>query len=771
PPYLPFSWMGNLDGWGGPLSENWIQEHEELQKRILKRERELGMNPVLQGFTGHIPAKFAETYNDSVVSPLHWQEWETVMLEPSSPEFNEMAKIYMEEQTKLFGVSQYYASDSYNEMLPASGDEEYLKKASQSILKGITFSNPNAKWILQGWTFDYKKEFWSQNRIKAFLEDIPNKNILILDLFCEKNEVWRQTDAFYGKPWLWCNIQSFGGNTDLHGSLNTINTKFESVLTSDSKGELSGIGFVNEAFEGNPIVYEYLTELPWHSDPVNVNEWTQTYVKSRYGLDNYHAQKAWELLLESVYNDSVDYKTFMSAVQSPRLYFKKGFPFDYKILVEAYQELILAGDSLKSVETYTYDLTSVGMQVLACESQIQHEKLINAYHSEEIDKLRMESEKMLEIINDMDKLAASHPKFLLGNWLEDAKRWGRTNDESELYEWNARRFITLWGTTGSLRDYSNRMWAGMLSNFYQPRWKMFTDSLVFSLKNQLPFNYKKVNQSIIDWELDWANSKKEFSTLPTGDFYGISDYLWKKYNFEKYLWPDIEGITDKIFIGKTHVVLKGLPDSEIRYTIDGSVPGKNSKLFKKHIVLRETTLLRIKEYDINGNESPEYQAQYTKVDPIPNTKIKGAEPGLEYQYFELSEEIFSVREMETLEPIKSGKINDIVFPHEEEALPEKFALIYEGYIKISKTDIYSFLLISNDGSRLFIDDNLIVNNDGQHGALTVEGAVALKKGYHKLRLLYFQTGGGKALNLRWKRSGIKEEKVPKKVLFHNNLLK
>ncbi|MEP7325748.1 MAG: alpha-N-acetylglucosaminidase TIM-barrel domain-containing protein, partial [Gemmatimonadota bacterium] len=53
PAYLPWGWMGNIDGLGGPLPGSWIDSHVELERRILARERELGMTPVLQGFTGH----------------------------------------------------------------------------------------------------------------------------------------------------------------------------------------------------------------------------------------------------------------------------------------------------------------------------------------------------------------------------------------------------------------------------------------------------------------------------------------------------------------------------------------------------------------------------------------------------------------------------------------------------------------------------------------------------------------------------------------------
>lgn len=62
PAYLPWSWMGNIDGLGGPLPKSWIEKHKLLEQKILKRERELGMTPILQAFTGHVPESITEIY-------------------------------------------------------------------------------------------------------------------------------------------------------------------------------------------------------------------------------------------------------------------------------------------------------------------------------------------------------------------------------------------------------------------------------------------------------------------------------------------------------------------------------------------------------------------------------------------------------------------------------------------------------------------------------------------------------------------------------------
>ena len=97
-------------------------------------------------------------------------------------------------------------------------------------------------------------------------------------------------------------------------------------------------------------------------------------------------------------------------------------------------------------------------------------------------------------------------------------------------------------------------------------------------------------------------------------------------------------------------------------------------------------------------------------------------------------------------------------------LPEQFGLIYTGYVTVPEEDVYSFSVSSNDGSRLSVADKLIVDNDGLHGAYEKEGEIALKKGLHKIELLYFQAGGGKALNVFIKNSKTEKVEISKSIL-------
>jgi alpha-N-acetylglucosaminidase len=534
PPYLPFGWMGCLDGWGGPLPESWIDRHYDLQKKILARERELGMTPVLQGFTGHVPPAVVKQFPASNFQKINWIEWETHVLDPVDPLFCKIGNIFIEEQTKLYGTDHLYAADTFIEMVPPSGDPAYLEKMAKSILQGMTAVDSNAVWILQGWAFSANRNFWTPARLEIFLSAVPNEHIILLDLFCELNEMWTDTKAFYGKPWLWCNVQTFGANVDMHGPLNRINQRLQTARTSPERGHLTGIGYVNEGFEGNPVIYEFLTEMAWHQESVDLNVWLDSYVQGRYGIKDESARSAWQKLYQSVYSDSLDYGIYLSVCRYPRIKFRSPPTYDTKKLIEAWKLLLTCADKLEAIDTYSYDLVSVGVQVLANYSTHLHQKLIKTFNSKDRRQFDHLSELFLQLLYDLDELAGTRKEFLLGRWLENAKRWGDNDREKSRLEWNARRILTLWGSGTNLRDYSRRIWSGLIADFYLPRWQWFIKELKNSLDNKKPFNENVTNLNILKWENDWTNKRNLFPVKPKGDYLKISRKMWNKY--EKLLY-------------------------------------------------------------------------------------------------------------------------------------------------------------------------------------------------------------------------------------------
>ena len=526
PPYLPFGWMGCLDGWGGPLPQSWIDRHEELQKRILARQRQLGMTPVLQGFTGHVPAAVATRFPDAKLHNIHWIEWETHLLDPLDPLFAKVSKLFMREQTKRFGTDHLYAADTFIEMTPPSGELDYLANLSRAIYDGMAKTDPQAVWVLQGWTFMNQRSFWTQPRFKAFLDAIDDDRMLVLDLFCESTPMWSSTDSFCGKPWVWCNVQNFGNTVFLGGRLDRNNAGLIAARQDSKAGKLVGLGFVNEGLDYNPVVYDQMFDMAWRNEQVDLNQWVKAYAHHRYGHANTDAEAAWLTLQSDIYTS---HGSQGIALRIPSLNPAGGSSYDNVRLAEAWRRLLEAADTLGQADTYRYDLVNVARQVLSNHANSLQRKIVEAHRSGNAKEFSAASEKFLQLIRDLDELLATRAEFLLGRWLEDAKRWGTTDAERAKFEWNARRVLTLWGTGVAIRDYARKEWSGMLSGFYLHRWEWYLRQLGEALDDERPFDSKAFSEKLWEWERDWADGTETYPTAPQGDSVAVARKLWAKY--------------------------------------------------------------------------------------------------------------------------------------------------------------------------------------------------------------------------------------------------
>jgi len=109
-----------------------------------------------------------------------------------------------------------------------------------------------------------------------------------------------------------------------------------------------------------------------------------------------------------------------------------------------------------------------------------------------------------------------------------------------------------------------------------------------------------------------------------------------------------------------------------------------------------------------------------------------------------------------------------IFRQAEQQLNNQFSVEWKGYIQIPTTDDYTFTTNSDDGSWIFIDDKLVVDNGGAHGLQEVQGTIYLTKGLHKIRIRYFQIGGYARLNIFWVKGADPKAPLTSDVLFPPN---
>lgn len=525
--YLPFGWMGCLDGWGGPLPANWCEQHEQLGRAILARERALGMTPVLQGFTGHIPAGLLVKHPAARVHTIRWHEWTTYLLDPLDPLFATLAAVYAEEQERSFGTDHLYAADTFIEMTPPSGELDYLATLGRAIYGGMQARDPDAVWVLQGWAFMDKREFWTQPRIEAFLGGVPDDRVLVLDLHCEDRPMWNQTRAFAGKPWLWCNVQNFGRNTQLTAALGANNEGLMAARRDPGRGRLAGIGMVNEGLCYNPIAYDFFFEQGWRDEAVDLQDWGRRFVRRRYGRLEPAAVRAWDLLIPAVYTRFQPERSehlrrpseSVPAVATPR----------DGTLERAWDHLLQAGDELGALDTYAFDLVNLGRQALSNRATLIKCALQKALAAGQAARFDALGRAMIDVLSDLDELVGTREEFLLGRWLADARRWGATDAEKDHLELGARRQLTIWGHTDILRDYARKEWAGLLKNFYVTRWRQYVAAGRAALASGRPFDPVAFERVLLDWERQWIAAHEPHETAPRGDAVAISRRLIARY--------------------------------------------------------------------------------------------------------------------------------------------------------------------------------------------------------------------------------------------------
>ncbi|SDF57465.1 alpha-N-acetylglucosaminidase [Chitinophaga filiformis] len=538
PAYFAWFWMGNLDGWGGPLPLSWMKSHHDLQVKILQRERALGMKPVLPAFTGHVPAAFKKKFPAAKLITTNWKNGfaDTQILDAADPLFAILGKKFLEKQTQLFGTDHLYSADTFNENEPPSDDPAFLSGLSARVYEGMKQADTDAVWVMQGWLFYSDRKFWKAPQVEALLKAVPNDKMILLDLAAEIEPIWKRTDAFYGKPWIWNMLNNFGGNVNLFGRIEGAASGPALALNDTSSGNMAGIGLTMEAIEQNPVLYELMMEHTWQSQPIQLDNWLYKYIRNRYRSENPDLLKAWDILKHTVYNGQAirdgaesiitGRPTFDSAAEWTRT--RLNYP--PKELLPAWDLFIKAAAAGVNTDGFRYDLVDISRQVLANYALPLQQRWVRAFREKDSAAFLLYSRRYLTLISDMDTLLATRRDFMLGPWIATARSWGNNTAEKALYERNARDLITLWGDANSpLHEYANRQWSGLLNDFYKPRWAQFFDMLQHSLQTGAIPDLPAFDKQIRSWEWQWVNRQKAFPVTAQGNSIQTARRLYNKY--------------------------------------------------------------------------------------------------------------------------------------------------------------------------------------------------------------------------------------------------
>jgi alpha-N-acetylglucosaminidase len=256
-------------------------------------------------------------------------------------------------------------------------------------------------------------------------------------------------------------LHDFGGTLGMFGSSSIVNES--PIEARNAEGStMIGTGVTPEGINQNYVIYELMTEAAWRQTPANLTEWFEDYATRRYGLPDENAKKAWRILQKSIY----DYQGLnkirgkYAITKSPSLKISIWTWYSTNDLIEAWNSLMEASDSLSQSSAYLHDLVDLSRQVFQVTGDLYYTTIVKAYLEKDIATFQGYSTVFLKIFPELEQILSTHEDFLLGPWIESAKRAANSSDEEKQFEYNARNQITLWGPRGEIMDYANKQWSG-----------------------------------------------------------------------------------------------------------------------------------------------------------------------------------------------------------------------------------------------------------------------------------------------------------------------
>lgn len=148
--------------------------------------------------------------------------------------------------------------------------------------------------------------------------------------------------------------------------------------------------------------------------------------------------------------------------------------------------------------------------------------------------------------------------------------------------------------------------------------------------------------------------------------------------------------------------------------------------------------------------------------------------GVQVSYYALTNPT-QLPNFDTLTPFKTEIVANINYASTGgvfagSGLSENVGAVFVGLVDAPQTGLYNFYINSDDGSRLFVGDTLLVDNDGLHGMVEKSGEIGLKTGLHLIRVDFFERGGGAGLIVSYDGPNLSKQVIPPASWFYESCL-
>lgn len=503
--YEPWWLMGNIEGIGGTVADAWLYDQLDMARERIGYVTAMGGEVCAEVFTGALPSSFARTaakhltahgFGDPVPFMSDQGTWNEGFIRPNvlSPEYagyHYIASLYYDSLEYMFGRTTHkYCGDVCHEggRIP---DGMTAGGMARAIMDELKTHDTDAVWMMQGWFGNPMPEV-----IHGLGGDRDSACVLDLTALAQPNYTdetrWGGRE-YGGTPWVYCDLNNFGGRTGMHGELDKMAEKIKKA--ADGSHFMCGIGAVPEGSFQNPVVFARLFDLAW--DEECTEKWLGRYVRSRYGTENDHAKKAWELLAGSVYKyPSADgtsrscaitsYPLITDDLLSGKLYRRDYDPADvYAAAKELHLGCKEAADGNKAA--YEYDLADVYRQAMTELADGHYRIMAEAVNKRDADAFDEAADRFLSCVRLCERFAAHNPDETMARWLGRIDEWvtdERNGDYSDydkyMMKLDARAILTAWASR-PINFYAERLYAGLIGGYIIPMW----EELISRLSSEL----------------------------------------------------------------------------------------------------------------------------------------------------------------------------------------------------------------------------------------------------------------------------------------------
>ena len=470
PCYYPLQLAGKIDSFLSVTDTNYLKAQIALGKQIITRMREIGIEPILPAFSGHVP-KYLKGYfpQSSMYFVTSYEGFPfTYRVYPDDPLFGKVAAALQKRQTEYFGTAEYYMADPFCGVQPRIKDAALLSGTGQAILTAIRNASPDAIWVHH-----------ANMNTGALTQNVPKDAVLAVDTDGTQR-------AYCGDlPYIRGMHVNAGAHTSLCGDV-------AKILTETFPQDAAGLGVFSDYTLANPLfascAFRRLTE-----DAVeNAADVFADEAVRRWGSAESCLRSAAKTMLETCYNASspaVPVGSVPATRPSTQLvHTARGdtlaLHYDNRDLCRALESLLSSeGDY---TDGYVFDVCDLTRQMLSNYARRLYTGVITGYEKRDSRLFETTTNGFMRVLSDMDRLLGTRPEFCLHRHVYTAGSRAEGKNDQQNFELALLVSLTLFGPMQEPDNYDVRWkeWSDLTGGYYAKRWHAFFTMLAENFKKR-----------------------------------------------------------------------------------------------------------------------------------------------------------------------------------------------------------------------------------------------------------------------------------------------